>query len=144
MGRHSQFTQEKADRLCELLIEGKSLRKAAEEIGHMQSCVLKWLKDFPAFQDQYTKARQVGYLLLAEELLEISDDKSGDVIETENGPRMDGEFVARSRLRVDSRKWLLSKMLPKVFGDKVQQEVTGADGGPVESNLKIKFVKPNA
>ena len=40
--------------------------------------------------------------------------------------------VAKQRLQVDTRKWLLSKLAPKKYGDKVQNVITGADGGPVE------------
>jgi hypothetical protein len=57
--------------------------------------------------------------LLAEECLDISDDSRQDIRVTEDGKTMiDGEFVARSRLRVDTRKWLASKLLPRQYGDK--------------------------
>ena len=45
---------------------------------------------------------------------------------------VDHEHIARSRLRVDSRKWMLSKMIPKIYGDRLVTELTGKDGGPVE------------
>jgi len=43
-----------------------------------------------------------------------------------------GEAARRSQIRIDARKWILSKLAPKRFGDKVQTEITGANGGPVE------------
>jgi hypothetical protein len=46
---------------------------------------------------------------------------------------LNGENIQRSRVRIDTRKWLLSKMLPKVYGDKSEVAVTGANGGPVQS-----------
>lgn len=55
---------------------------------------------------------------LAEDILEIADD--------------DDEDVNRARLRVDTRKWLMSKIAPKRFGEKRSHEVTGARGGPVQ------------
>jgi hypothetical protein len=78
------------------------------------------------------RAREIGYLRLADELLDISDDATNDYMIRKNGDDdeevVNHDHIARSRLRVDTRKWLLSKMLPKVFGDKITQEVTGKDG----------------
>lgn len=114
------FDQAKADRICAMLAEGKSLRAAAKENGIAASTVLDWTQANAAFGEQYVRARQIGYQLLADELIEIADDSSGDVIETEDGPKANAEFTARSRLRLDTRKWMLSKMLPKVYGDKLE------------------------
>jgi len=47
---------------------------------------------------------------------------------------VDHEHIQRARLRVDTRKWILSKMLPKVYGDKFQ---VGGDGG---EPLTFKFI----
>lgn len=73
-----------------------------------RSTVISWAldKNRKEFSDQYARAREIGYSDMAEEILEIADDKLGD--------------AARDRLRVDTRKWLLSKALPKVFGDKLE------------------------
>lgn len=113
------FDQDKADAICVLLAAGASLRKASASQGVAHSSVLEWEDNIPAFADQYTRARARGYRVMADEIIEISDDSSGDVIDTDNGPKADSEFAARSRLRVDSRKWMLSKMLPKLYGDRV-------------------------
>lgn len=114
------YSQEKADAICARLVEGLSLRKASAAEGVAPSSVLEWVETKPAFAEQYARARARGYELLADEIIEISDDSSGDVIETEQGPRVDAERVARSKLRVDSRKWMLAKMLPKVYGEKIE------------------------
>ena len=44
---------------------------------------------------------------------------------------LSSDVIASKRLQVDTLKWKLSKMLPKVYGDKVTQEHTGAGGGPI-------------
>ena len=119
------FTQEKGDQVCELLSDGLSLRKAAEQIGVTARTVLNWCNANPEFATQYAQARTLGYQLLADEILEISDDAGNDVEMTEHGPKVNAEVVARSRLRVDSRKWMLAKMLPKVYGDKIEHEHKG-------------------
>jgi hypothetical protein len=134
------YDQQRADRICEALSQGQSLRKAAAAEGVSHVTVLGWVKDHKAeegkesFGDQYARAREAGYALLADELVEIADDGSNDSYQDEDGKiRVDQEVVARSRLRLDTRKWLLSKMLPKVYGDKVQTELTGPNGGPIQT-----------
>lgn len=68
---------------------------------------------------KYARAKLAGLERMADEILEISD------------AREDDEAVQRARLRVDSRKWLLSKLAPRKYGEKLN--VSGADGeGPVE------------
>jgi terminase small subunit-like protein len=71
-----------------------------------------------------------------------SDDSRGDAVtDPETGAvRMDAEFVARSRLRADSRQWLAARMSPKKYGDKVSQEISGPDGSPVSTITKIELV----
>ena len=114
------FNQETADRICERLAAGESLRKACVD-GPDPSTILRWTEDNDAFAQQYARARSAGYSLLADELVEIADDSTNDTYTDEDGNvRTNQEVVARSRLRVDTRKWMLSKMLPKVYGDKLE------------------------
>lgn len=105
------FDQAKADKVCELLAAGSSLRKAAEGVGLSHSTVLEWCDDVPEFGNQYARARSIGYRLLSDEIIEIADEKSGDPV--------------RDRLRVDTRKWMLAKMLPKVYGDRIDHNHSG-------------------
>lgn len=101
------------------------------------STVLKWTKTDPhGFGQQYAQARELGYQLLHDELLEIADDGTNDFVETEKGPAFNREHVQRSNLRVDTRKWLLSKMLPKIYGnrppaDDSDSDMTNEPAGPV-------------
>jgi phage FluMu protein gp41 len=95
-----------------------------------------WLRRFPSFLSEYNDARQLLYQHWADETLEISDDGKNDWMEREvAGGRVvetvNGEVVQRSRLRVDTRKWLLSKMLPRVYGDRTAVQLTGANDGPI-------------
>ena len=69
---------------------------------------------------------------LAEDILDIADDATNDWMERKDaegenaGWQFNGEATRRSQIRIDSRKWLLSKLAPKKYGDKVTQEHTGA------------------
>jgi hypothetical protein len=99
---------------------------------------LRWLNKHAEFRDQYARAREMQAEHFADEILEIADDGSNDWIERENAAgrvvaAIDHEHIQRSRLRVDARRWLMGKMAPKKYGDKV--EVTGKDGGPLEHRV---------
>lgn len=104
--------RDKADKIIELLEQGKSLRASAREVGISPSSVLDWTEKDAVFAEQYARARAIGYKLLAEEIVEISDSETGD--------------VNRDRLRVDTRKWMLAKMLPKIYGEKLGVEHSGS------------------
>lgn len=137
-GRPSDFTPEIAQEICEKLAQGRTLRDVCRDDGMpAESTVRLWaLEDRQGFSAQYTRAREVGYMSMADELMEVADDGSNDWMERKDDDGkssyvINGEHVQRSRLRVDTRKWLLSKALPKLFGDKITQEHTGPDGAPV-------------
>ena len=73
-------------------------------------------------------------------MLEISDDGSRDYTATEDGDEIPNhEHIQRSRLRVDSRKWLASKLAPKKYGDRLAAELSGPDGGPIQNNVNFRF-----
>lgn len=135
MGRPSEYTPEIAERICLELASGKTLREVCrgDEMPDERT-VRSWaLEDREGFSPQYARARELGYQAMADELLEVADDGRNDWMERRDDDDnktyvLNGEHVQRSRLRVDTRKWLLSKALPKIYGDKVTQEVTGADG----------------
>ena len=79
-----------------------------------------WLgsEKYKTFHEQYARAKRIQAEFMADEIIEISDDNSEDEIFTDEGKRMlNKEFVLRSRLRVDSRKWIAAKLLPKKYGD---------------------------
>lgn len=130
------FSQEVADNVLSLLAEGKSLRKAAEESGVSAQSVLRWVEANPEFAEQYTHTRARAYQMLADEIIEISDEVEVEATYKGDDVKLDmsASAVARNRLRVDTRKWMLAKMLPKVYGDKLDL------GGVVEVNSKIERI----
>lgn len=69
---------------------------------------------------RYARACEIRADLMAEEILQISDNVGGDLVELPDGREVvDNAVVQRDKLRVDTRKWLLAKMHPKKYGDKV-------------------------
>lgn len=135
-GRPSDYTEELALVICERIAEGESLRAICRDDDMpARSSVFKWLIEHKAFSDQYARAREAQADALFEDILEIADDKSQDVRVVGEDERevCNTEFVQRARLRVDARKWMAGKLAPKKYGEKVIQEHTGANGGPIET-----------
>ena len=135
-GRPTVYTPEIAERICRELTEGRSLREVCrpDDMPH-ESTVRHWVvhedPERPDFVTQYTQARMAGYARMADELLEISDDGTNDFMRRQQGDDeievANHEHISRSKLRVDTRKWLLSKALPKIYGDKVTQVHEGGE-----------------
>jgi hypothetical protein len=138
-GRPTEFSSELAIEICSRIAAGESLRSicSQDDTKPAASTVCLWnLENRSGFSEQYARARQMQAEILADELFEVADDGSNDWVETKFGPQINGEVVQRSRLRVDTRKWYLSKVLPKIYGDKVLNEHVGPDGGPVQFLVK--------
>jgi hypothetical protein len=142
VGRPSAYTPAVASAICEALADGMSLRKlCAQPAMPSMTTVMRWLADEAKqeFRLHYAHAREAQADLLASEILEIADDSSGDIITDKDGnTRVDREFVARARLRVDARKWLAGKLAPKKYGDRIEH--TGTDGGAIQHTVSVRFV----
>lgn len=140
MGRPSEYAQAIADEICERIADGESLRKiCADENLPCKSTVFKWLSGVQSFADQYTRAREAQADTMADEIIEISDDGFNDTYVDENGNRRtDQDVIGRSRLRVDARKWLASKMAPKKYGDRQAIDLTDhTQKTPEQVNARI-------
>jgi hypothetical protein len=149
-GRQWTYRPEIADEIIARLSEGESLQEICRD-AHMppQSTVKMWVLDRPppgaeanprtgalSFADRYARARAMGYETLADQVILISDEP----ILFEGAP--DNAMVQHARLRAESRKWMLSKMLPKQFGDKVTQELVGDSDRPLVTRIELVPVDP--
>ena len=119
------YSAELADEVCALVAEGKSLRQVTELTGMpSRRAVQYWLTRYPDFKEKYECAMMLLGEFWAHEIIEIADDTAGDYVITEDGRRVvDHENINRARLKVDARKWLLSKILPNRYGDRVTADV---------------------
>lgn len=119
-GRPKKYSEELADKICERVVEGKSLIRIAREYDFALASFFKWLSEEEGFSDKYTRAKVEQADTLIEEILDIADCKKDDSFLDENGKEIiNHEVLARSRLRVDTRKWIAGKMRPKKYGEKL-------------------------
>lgn len=127
---------------------GSIISAARDSTGDFPSysTIMKWLEDDAKLSERYARAKAAQADFMADELLEIADSSVETVTDQNGVSRKDSADVQHKRLRVDTRKWLAAKLKPKVYGDKLQQEVTGKDGGPIktETTWVIQPVKSSA
>lgn len=126
--KHRLYTPEIAETILERLADGERLRGICADVGMpSRGAVQHWvINDHEGFASRYARACEIGLALMAEDTLDIADDGRNDMFVAPDGSeRTNQDVVTRSRLRVDTRKWLLSKMLPKTFGDKLDLNHSG-------------------
>lgn len=145
IGRPTDFTAELASIILARVMAGESLRNICrDEMMPARSTVHLWLAKDKAFSDHYARACDVRAEEVFDEMFEIADDATNDYMlqaskdaGDEDGMSLKAGFnsenVQRSRLRIDTRKWALSRMNPKKYGEKIVNEVVGKDGGPIVS-----------
>jgi hypothetical protein len=101
------FSQPLFDEICALLAEGRNLREICRMEGMpTAAAVLSWAQSDPELDKHYARARERGYAVMADDIVDIADNDKSE----------------QARLRVDTRKWLMSKCLPKIYGDKQSVE----------------------
>jgi len=111
--------------VCERVADCETLQSIADSAGVSKGTLISWLA---GYADQYARAREAQADKLAEDILAIADDGRNDTYQADDGETVNHDVIARSRLRVDARKWLAGKMAPKKYGDKIA--VGGADDLP--------------
>ncbi|WP_152027386.1 hypothetical protein [Brucella pituitosa] len=124
VGRPTKFTEQLSAYICAEISSGLSLRTICGKEGiPSQTTIFRWLSEHKDFREQYARAREAQMEAMAEDILEIADFE-------------DKEDVQRARLRIDARKWLMAKMAPKRYGDKL------AIGGDADMDaIKVQAVK---
>lgn len=147
-GRPPIFTQELADQVCARLADGQSLRSICKD-DDMPAVVtvFKWIRENEGFAKQYARAKGEAADAMAEEILDIADDGTNDWMERHGkdgsvGWELNGENIQRSRVRIDTRKWIASKLKPKKYGEKL--ELAGDPEAPMQVSGCITLVKPGS
>lgn len=118
--RSSKYTKANVDEICGRLSMGESLYAICKDAGMpAHPTVILWANENKdGFADKYTRARNIGLDVVADQVMTIVDNEDGD--------------PQRDRLRFDARRWYLSKLAPKKYGDKTHLEHSGPAGGAIE------------
>jgi len=130
------MTPEQVDAIIADITGGMGTIRAVEAQGLHRMTFYRALDADAALRDRYARAKDAGLEAMADETLEIADTVTGDTIDDDGVIRIAPDVVARARLRVDTRKWLLSKLAPKKYGDKVDVQ----HGGTVDLSLTVKGI----
>lgn len=146
-GRHSEYTFELAKEICEKVASnGLGLSTLCKQNPHWphKDTIYSWLRANKIFADLYTQAKKDQVAALVDDILEISDDSSQDERVSEDGNvSFNSEFAARSRLRVDTRKWIAAKLVPRLYGDNALARELADEMEEFKKSLKDKIVKEN-
>lgn len=124
VGRPSSYTQQAGDYICAEIARGRSLRNICETEPEMPAfeTVRRWILSFPAFREQYARAREVQCDTLADEALDSAREATP-------------ENANAVRVKLDAIKWFAGKVHPKVYGDATLVKHAGHDGGELSVNL---------
>jgi hypothetical protein len=128
-GRPTDYTKELADKICEELALGKSMRTVCKMADMpAMSTVFKWLRENKEFSEQYARAKQESADAMAEEILDIADttEEGETITEKIEGTEVKrGDMLGHRKLKIETRKWLMAKMKPKKYGEKL--DLTSGD-----------------
>lgn len=129
-GRPSRYTAETAEMICEKIADGLSLRTICDDqtMPHRVT-VLRWLDAHPDFAAKYARAREFQADAMDEKILSVADSCTPETAQAD-------------RVKIAAYQWRAAKLAPKKYGEKVLQEVTGAEGGPVVHRIERVIVRP--
>jgi hypothetical protein len=137
-----EYTEEIFDEICERMANGKGLREICQDPEMPnRSTFLRWVANDSGRERKYQAAREACMDWYAEEILTIAWDSSNDTITDAKGrQRCNNEWVNRSRLKVDTLKFLMAKLHPKKYGDRVPETIT--QRSHEEALLELEAEKP--
>jgi hypothetical protein len=123
VGRPTKYTQAIADSICNSIatnVLGLKAQAKRHPEWPDQNTIYEWIaSNREGFGEKYARAKVQQLQSMEDEMLGIADDGSNDWMETKKGKMLDREAVQRSQLRIDTRKWLMSHLLPKKYSDKL-------------------------
>lgn len=123
--------------VAEIADTGKSLRSVCESNEVKPSTFLLWVSNDSALAEQYARAMQVRADTHFSEIVEISDKQEIGTVETtkEWGAEIKtADMVEHRKLRIDARKWVIARMNPRKYGDKL--ELAGNTESPLTVVVK--------
>lgn len=143
-GRPTIYSTKLAEEICNKIAStSDGLKKLCAENPHWpnKDTIFSWLKNNKDFSDQYARAKRSQIECVVDELLEIADNDSNDSMVNADGQIIiNSQAVQRARLRVDTRKWLACKLVPKIYG---VQTLTLEENSPLPLPTLQGITDPN-
>lgn len=121
LGRPRLYTEELADRVCDLIASGRAINEFELKDGiPSQETIYRWVYSYPPFHDKYLRAREIQAEIHAQEIAKRAKEAIGLLKDCD--PKKANAIVQAVRLEIDSFKWTAAKLLPKRYGDKLAVE----------------------
>lgn len=122
MAYSEEKKEEILNNIFNMIESGKSLRFALSQIPLSSSTFFIWIEEDPEKSKHYAYVTDIRTELKFES---IEQDYSEEPQRDSETGRIDSAWVQLQRLKIDAKKWELSKLNPKKYGDKIQQEHSG-------------------
>jgi hypothetical protein len=125
VGAPSSYTAERADEICKRLTNGELLMNICQD-AHMPNndTIYSWREKYPEFAEKYARARELQAHCIAERAITVAINATQETAQVD-------------RLRFDAFRWYASKVSPRNYGDKVQTELSGPNGGPLQIAAQV-------
>jgi hypothetical protein len=137
MAYNEEQKEEILNNIFKMIESGKSLRFALSQIPLSSSTFFIWIEEDVEKSKQYAYVTDIRTELKFES---IEQDYNEEPQRDPESGRIDSAWVQLQRLKIDAKKWELSKLNPKKYGDKIHQELTGEV--KTDTTYQIKIVKP--
>lgn len=139
MARSFLFTPELADRICERIADGQSLRAICSEAGMPTTgTVFRWLEGNEGFRGQYARAREFRADTLFDEILEISDAPAeAEAVRAGKGSPETARGADQRKLQIETRKWMAARLQPQKYSDKPPPAAPAAEGARIEAIRRV-------
>lgn len=138
--RFNDYSDKLANEICETLACGTdSIMTLCDKNPHWPSLdvIRKWRINIPEFSAKYMSAKQHQIESIVDEILDIADDTSKDVVISGDNHKYDHDHISRTRIKIDTRKWLAAKLVPRLYGEKLNISADDNNNfiGKVRENL---------
>lgn len=121
----TKYSEELFESICDkIATSADGLEKICQQSGVTARNFHRWIAENEILRQKYASAREEQADFLADQILKLADDKSGDTQAGEFGEVGNAAAIQRSRLQVEARKWIAAKLKPKKYGDKVEVDQT--------------------
>lgn len=131
--------------VCLEIEKGRALRNVLKDDNMPStSTFYQWLDNNEDKAKQYARATEVRAEIIFDDIINIADQNENDTYINDEGKEVvNNDVIQRSRLRIDARKWVLSKLNPKKYGDKTDITTGGDKIQTIPTSIQVEIVKPD-